>query len=72
METTILKLLEKMLFLIPLVTIKLSVNEEYIQQKDIYTTSQLEDSNVADGELVTITLNNTTSITVTASTSGTT
>lgn len=51
---------------------ELSVVEEYVAQKDIYTTSDLDDSSVSDGQTVTLTLNNTTSISITASTSGAT
>ncbi|QKF82081.1 flagellar hook-associated protein FlgK [Halarcobacter ebronensis] len=49
---------------------KLSINEEYIQQKDIYTTTELEDSNVSDGDTITISLNNTTTLTLSANVSG--
>lgn len=51
---------------------ELSVSEEYIAQKDIYTTTDLDDASVADGQTVTLTLNNTTSVSITASTSGAT
>ena len=49
---------------------EISIQEEYIKQKDIYTTSDLDDGNISDGDSVTITLNNTTSITLSASVSG--
>ena len=51
---------------------ELSVIEEYTAQKDIYTTTDLDDANVADGQTVTLTLNNGTTLSFTASTSGAT
>lgn len=49
---------------------EVTIDEEYISQKDIYDTDAFDDSNVTDGTTVTLTLNNTTTITLTASTSG--
>lgn len=49
---------------------EVSLKEKYISQKDIYDTNELSDSNVSDGETISITLNNTTTISFTASTSG--
>ncbi|WP_044414763.1 flagellar hook-associated protein FlgK [Halarcobacter anaerophilus] len=49
---------------------ELSVDEEYIQQKDIYTTTDLNDSSITSGDTINITLNNDISISVTANTTG--
>ncbi|WP_320034044.1 FlgK family flagellar hook-associated protein [Halarcobacter sp.] len=49
---------------------ELSVKEEYISQKDIYTTTDLNDTNFSDGDVVTLTLNNDVSIDIVASVSG--
>lgn len=49
---------------------ELSVIEEYTAQKDIYKTTDLDDANVSDGQIVNLTLNNGTSISFAASTSG--
>jgi len=51
---------------------ELSVVEEYVAQKDIYTTSDLDDANVADGQTVTLTLNNGQTLSFSANTSGAT
>lgn len=49
---------------------EVSINEEYTSQKDIYKTDELEDSNVNDGDIITLTLNNTSSIQISANVSG--
>lgn len=51
---------------------ELSVIEEYVAQKDIYTTSDLDDDNVNDGQMITLTLNNGKTLSFIASTSGVT
>jgi flagellar hook-associated protein 1 FlgK len=50
---------------------EVSINEEYIAQKDIYYSDELDDVNVVDGDIVTLTLNNTTTFSITANISGT-
>jgi flagellar hook-associated protein 1 FlgK len=49
---------------------EVSVDEEYIQQKDIYTTTDLNDSNITSGDTINITLNNDVTISITANTTG--
>lgn len=49
---------------------ELSVGEEYIQQKDIYYSPDLNDSNIINGDTINITLNNDISISITADTTG--
>ncbi|WP_321315704.1 FlgK family flagellar hook-associated protein [Halarcobacter sp.] len=49
---------------------ELSVKEEYVSQKDIYTTTDLNDTNFSDGDVITLTLNNDISIDITANVSG--
>ncbi|QKF67200.1 proximal flagellar hook-filament junction protein FlgK [Arcobacter venerupis] len=50
---------------------KVSIKEENIAQKDIYNSSDLNDSNFSDGDEISITLNNSTTLTLTANVSGT-
>lgn len=50
---------------------EVSVVEENIAQKDIYDSSSLNDDNLVDGDIITLNLNNTTTISLTASVSGT-
>ena len=50
---------------------EVSINEENIAQKDIYSSSSLDDSNFSDGDEITISLNNTTTFTLSANVSGT-
>ncbi|MAC82847.1 MAG: flagellar hook-associated protein FlgK [Arcobacter sp.] len=45
---------------------EVSINETYTAQKDIYISTSLEDSNINSSDEITLTLNNTTSITITA------
>lgn len=49
---------------------ELEVVENPLTQEDVYDTTALDDSNLVDGELITLTLNNTTSIQVTVDTTG--
>jgi flagellar hook-associated protein 1 len=49
---------------------EVSIKEENIAQKDIYNSSDLDDSNFSDGDEITITLNNTTKLTLSANVSG--
>ena len=50
---------------------EVSVLENNIAQKDIYNSSDLDDSNFSDGDEITISLNNTTTFTLSANVSGT-
>lgn len=50
---------------------EVSITEENIAQKDIYSSSSLDDSNFSDGDEITISLNNTTTLTLSANVSGT-
>ena len=50
---------------------EISIKENNVAQKDIYNSSDLDDSNFSDGEEVTITLDGTTTLTLNASVSGT-
>lgn len=45
---------------------EVSINETYIAQKDIYSSTSLQDSNINSSDEITLTLNNTTSITISA------
>jgi flagellar hook-associated protein 1 len=49
---------------------EVSVSENNIAQKDIYNSSDLNDSNFSDGDEISITLNNTTTLTLSANVSG--
>jgi len=49
---------------------KLSVNEEYIQQKDIYTSTDLNDSSINTGDTINITLNNDVTLNISADITG--
>ncbi|MDD2887542.1 MAG: flagellar basal body rod C-terminal domain-containing protein [Aliarcobacter sp.] len=49
---------------------EVSVSENNIAQKDIYNSSDLDDSNFSDGDEISITLNNTTTLTLSANVSG--
>ena len=49
---------------------EISVRENNIAQKDIYTSSDLADSNFSDGDEISITLNNTTTLSLSANVSG--
>jgi flagellar hook-associated protein 1 FlgK len=44
---------------------EVKVVESYVTQKDVYTTSNLNDSNITDGDVFTISLNQTSSISIT-------
>jgi len=44
---------------------EVKVVESYVAQKDVYTTSNLNDSNITDGDVLTISLNQTSSISIT-------
>ncbi|MEW6550684.1 MAG: flagellar basal body rod C-terminal domain-containing protein [Campylobacterota bacterium] len=44
---------------------EVKVVESYVAQKDVYTTSNLNDSNITDGDVLTISLNQTSSINIT-------
>lgn len=44
---------------------EVKVVESYVAQKDVYTTSNLNDSNITDGDVFTISLNQTSSISIT-------
>ncbi len=50
---------------------EVSVSENNIAQKDIYNSSDLDDSNFSDGDEISIVLNGTTTLTLSASVSGT-
>ena len=50
---------------------EVSVSENNIAQKDIYNSSNLNDSNFSDGDEISIVLNGTTTLTLSASVSGT-
>jgi flagellar hook-associated protein 1 FlgK len=50
---------------------EISIKEENIAQKDIYSSSDLNDSNFIDGDEISIVLNNTTTLTLNANVSGT-
>lgn len=50
---------------------EVSINENNIAQKDIYNSSDLDDSNFSDGDEISITLNNSTTLTLSADVSGT-
>ncbi len=50
---------------------EVSIKKENIAQKDIYNSSDLNDNNFSDGDEISITLNNTTTLTLSANVSGT-
>ncbi len=49
---------------------EISINKEYTAQKNIYNGTELNDLNFSDGDTISLTLNNTSSISITASVSG--
>ena len=51
---------------------EVSISENNIAQKDIYNSSDLDDSNFSDGDEISIVLNGTTTLTLSANVSGTT
>ena len=50
---------------------EVTVEQNNIGQKDIYYSDELDDANLIDGDIVTLNLNNTTSLSITANVSGT-